>query len=531
MAGSLARAAGFIGRGSRVARWSNCHDLYRAAPAPRAAALERGGRGPRCVPPTAWPAATESRDGKAAFDQPPEPGPPRPLTLPPLHETTLTNGLALVVAPRDSLPLVSATLLVRAGPEAEPADRAGLAGMVAELLAKGAVRRGRAVRASDIANQAEALGGTLDTGSGWRASSVGMTVTPPKLDAALALVADAARRPTLLGEELERLRAQSIDGLSVALGQPGAVAGWVARRLYWGAGPYGAVTTVASLKRITRDDVLRFHRSWFRPDRALLVLAGDVSAETATALAQRHFGDWRAEGAPPRREPVAAPAPAERSVLVDMPGAGQSSVIVVAPFGSLAATDRDVLRAGQVASALLGGGYSARLNQEVRVKRGLSYDARSGVEQQPEAGMLSAIAQTNHPTAAQVAELMRGEIERLARDEVRAAELAARTATLIGGFSRRLETNAGVASQVASLWSQGRPLSELATYQPEILAVTPQQVRAYAQRYWQPGRLHSVVVGDLAAAGASLAALDEGALRLSARALDFDRPTLGEPAR
>jgi zinc protease len=275
-----------------------------------------------------------------------------------------------------------------------------------------------------------------------------------------------------------------------------------ARRAYWGDTPYGVSALPDSLRKISVADVKRFHAAQFRPDQAALVLAGDVTPAQALALARRHFGDWRAPQAPlaplVSAQPAAAP---DATVLVDMPGAGQSSVMVVGPFVALDKEDRLTRRIGQSANVLLGGGYSARLNQEVRIKRGLSYGAHSEAEAHPGGGMWSASAQTQNSTAAQVLQVMREEVVRLGREAPGAQELEARKATLTGAFARRLETVGGLAATVSAQVSQDRPLAELRGFVEEITAVTPQQVQGFAQKYWTPQSLRGVIAGDLKAAG------------------------------
>lgn len=447
-------------------------------------------------------ALTSPQAATPGVDEPPAAQPPRPVVLPPMPEQRLENGLRVIVAPRPGIPLVSARLLVRAGPETDPAGLAGLSSMAATLMSKGAVRKGRPVDATTLAQQAEALGGSLDTGSSWRSTTVAMTVTTPKLGEALSLIADVARRPTLARDELERARTQALDSLRVALSSPGTVAGLAARRAYWGDSPYGVSATPASLQKISTADIQRFHAAQFRPDQAALVLAGDVTQEQAMQLARRHFGDWRAPKTPLAPLVAAQPqAQGDATVLVDMPGAGQSSVVVVAPFVALDKEDRITRRIGQSANVLLGGGYSARLNQEVRIKRGLSYGAGSEAEAHPGGGMWSASAQTQNSTAGQVLQVMRDEVARLGREAPGAEELEARKATLIGGFSRRLETVGGLAATISGQVAQDRPLAELRGFVEEITAVTPQQVQGFAQKYWPAQALRGVIAGDLKAAG------------------------------
>jgi zinc protease len=457
----------------------------------------------------------------------PDAAPPRPVEVPPLQQTELGNGLGVVVARRRNAPLVTAMLLLRQGAEADPAGRAGLASMTATVLTKGARRGGRPLGATELARQAEALGATLDSGSGWRSSTLGMTVTTPKLGAALALLADVARFPTLAADELERARSQALDGLRVTLADPGAVSSMALRRAFWGGSAYGASSVPASLQRLTRADLQGFHARAWRPDQAVLVLAGDIAPDEALALARRHFGAWRAGANSAVPEGAAAPASITPAlVLLDMPGSGQAGVGVAAPYIAIGAADR---RTAQVAAAVLGGGYSARLNQEVRIKRGLSYGASGGGEAQPSGGMFSAQAQTNHPTAVQVLQLLRGEITRLADSPPSADELAARQATLVGGFARRLETTGGLASLLATQIAQGLPLEALRRTVDELMAVTPAQVAAFARQHWRADALRSVMALDVAAAGESLKALDEPALRLTMAELDLERPGLTKP--
>lgn len=467
-----------------------------------------------------------ARAATPGIDAPPEPLPPRPVVVPPLHQAQLDNGLTVITAPLHDLPVVSALLLLRVGAEADAPGQPGVAAMTATLLAKGARRRGKPVQATALARQAESLGSALDTGSGWRSSSLAMTVMRPKLDAALALMADVMRHPLLAADELERARAQALDGLRVTFKDPAALSGLLLRRAWWGDSPYGAVTAPAALQQLRLDAVRAFHGRWYRPEQAALVLAGDVTPEQAQALAQRLLGDWRAaEAGAPAVPLAAAPQPlAAPLVLLDMPGAGQSGVAVAAPFVASGAAER---RIAQVASAVLGGGYSARLNQEVRIKRGLSYGAFADSESQPPGGMFAARTQTDHRTAAEALTLLRGEIARLATEPPAPAELAARQATLVGGFARRLDTTGGLAALAAAQWSQGRPLADLQRTVPEILAVTPEQVAAFARAHWAPEQLRAVVVGDLAAAGPGLAPeAQPQALRLTMATLDLMRPGL-----
>jgi zinc protease len=461
-------------------------------------------------------------------DEPPVAQPPRPLVLPEMVQSQLANGLTVVVVPRPGWPVVSLALMVRAGPEADPPGQPGVAQMLALMGPKGAVRAGRPVPAAELLRQAEQLGGTLDTASTWGASTVHMTVSTPRAAAALALMADVLRRPLLAADELERARAQVLDTLKVSYANPAEVAAMALRRSHWGSGSFGTVTTPAAVQRLSRAALLAFARRWVRPDQVSLVLVGDVTLHQGQALAQSLLGDWRQPAPPAPALVFTAPQPMPAPlVLIDMPGAGQSAVAVAAPFVSSSADYRSERLVGQVANAVLGGGYSARLNQEVRIRRGLSYGATSSAEAQPSGGMGVAATQTQHANAAQVLQLLADQITGLANNPPTVTELAARQATLLGSFARRLETVQGVSALVLGQLAQGRPLDDLARYGESVLAVTPAQVQAFAAKHWAAGALRAVVVGDLAAAGEGLSsAARPQALRLGLGDLDLEQPGL-----
>lgn len=271
---------------------------------------------------------------------------------------------------------------------------------------------------------------------------------------------------------------------------------------------------------MTPGTVRRLHASHVRPDRAILVLAGAVDAAEARTLAERHFATWARPAAPPPALPRVQPQPIDAAgVLVDLPGSGQSSVVIAAPFVAGAAEER---ARADIANIVLGGGYSSRLNQEVRIKRGLSYGVAAFGEPQAEAGAWFASAQTQHASAAAVLQLMQAEVQRLAREAPSAAELDARRATLIGSLVRRLQATAGLAQFIGAQVVQGRTPATLARQVDELLAVTPEQVRAFAERHWAAGALRYAVAGDLGAAGAALTEAAPGAWRRRADALAFD---------
>ena len=438
-------------------------------------------------------AQTASGTTTLVQETPPPPAAPRSVNVPKPVERTLSNGLRVIVIENHSTPLVGAQLLVKNGGEVDPAGLSGLADMTAELLTKGTKTR----TAPQIAQEIEALGGVLNSGAGWDASRASVNVISAKAEPALSILADVARNPVFKDEEIERLRQQYLDNLSVGMNSPGTLASWVASRVVFGDSPYGHPVsgTTASIQRVQRKDVADFHARFYRPDNAVLVLGGDIKADDAYKLAERLFGDWakpstaltasaaaRAEGATGKR----------RVVVVDMPGAGQAAVVFARR--GIARTDPDFY-SGVVANSVLSG-YSGRLNQEIRIKRGLSYGARSSLDTRRDVGPFVASAQTKNQSGAEVASLLVGELTRLSSEAVGEAELTPRKAVVIGNFGRSLETTEGLVAQIASLALYGLSLDEINRYVASVQGVTAAQIQKFAGSRLGAADAAIVIVGD-----------------------------------
>jgi len=423
---------------------------------------------------------------------PPPPAAPRPVQIPKPVEKTLANGLRVIVVEKKGVPLVAARLLIRNGGEADPSNLPGLADTTASLLNKGTTTRS----AEQIARGVEALGATLDTGAAWDDSSVDLDVLSSKLPAAMAFMADVVRHPTFKQEEIDRLRKQNIDGLSVAMKQPGRLASFVMAHVIFGSGPYGHNLggTPESLARIKRDDIVAFHRDYYRPDNAILVIGGDITPATAFATAQELFGGWKAA---PNSHP-APPAwakefPSPHVVVVDMPAAGQAAVVVGRP--GLRRAD-STYHLSLVTNSILGGGYSSRLNEEIRIKRGLSYGSNSSFDLRREIGPFTASAQTKNESAGEVAGLIVDEMNKLGTTAVAVDELGPRKAVLIGGFGRQLETNSGIIGRIGTLALYGLSLDEINRYISGVQGVSASDVQKFAAAHLGGNDASVVIVGD-----------------------------------
>ncbi|HEU4876098.1 MAG TPA: pitrilysin family protein, partial [Pyrinomonadaceae bacterium] len=299
---------------------------------------------------------------------PPPPAPPRSGKFPTPVEQTLPNGLRVIVIERHETPLITAQLLIKNGGEVDPPELAGLADMTANLLTKGTQSRD----ATKIAQEVESLGGSLEAGARWDASTATVGVMSSKIQQAMEILADVVRRPTFKSEEVERLRQQNLDNFTLALGDPGSIARFVAARVVFGDSPYGHPVsgTAESLTRITAADIAKMHSRYYRPDNAILVIGGDINGKDGLALATKYFGDWQKPTTPlptisAAMDAAAAPKTG-RVVVIDKPDAGQAAVYLART--GINRKDPDYFR-GIVSNSVLSG-YSGRLNQEIRIKRG-----------------------------------------------------------------------------------------------------------------------------------------------------------------
>lgn len=454
---------------------------------------------------------------------PPAPGAPIAAAIPTPVETRLANGLRVIVVEKHDLPLVSATVVVTpGGGAADPANRAGLNSLAADLLTKGTTTRS----ATDIARQIESLGGSISSNADWDGASVSIGVKSDQAAPAMAILADVALNPAFAQEEIDRARTQTIDGIGVELKDPARLAGIVAARAVFGGSAYGHLLsgTPESLKSVTRADVTSSYAASWRPDRAALVLVGDITLAQARALADKHFTTWKAPAATPAASGTApASYPTPRVIVVDFPGAGQAGV-VVSRVG-IARKDAGYYPAA-VANATLGVGFSSRLNQEIRIKRGLAYGAGSSVAARRQPGPISASTQTKNPSATEVVALIVSEMKRLGSEPAPAAELDTRKAVLVGGFGRSTETTGGIAGLISGYVIDDVPLSELQTYAERIEGVDPAAVQAAAAKLLDPSAASIVVVGDSKAFIDDLRKAYPTLELIPASALKLDSPTL-----
>jgi zinc protease len=438
-------------------------------------------------------------------ETPPKPGLPKSVIVPAVKEKTLPNGLKVAVIERKNVPLVTVGLLIKSGAATEEASKAGLADITASLLTKGTATR----TATQVAEEIEFLGGSINTGAGWNNSRVIVNVMSDKLDAAMAIMADVVLNPAFKQDEIDLLKSQYLDNLTYNLKQPGFLANYVASKYSFNEHPAGG--TPSSIEGITRDDIVKFKQENYTADNAVLIFSGDITAIRANALARKFFGAWKksesvkdmeAPKIPDKIEaeivgPSKEESKARRILVVDLPNSGQAAVKYLKPLAAGRVNSgavSSIYYPATVMNSVLGGGYSSRLNQEIRIKRGLSYGAGSGFSWRADATNFATSTQTKNESAAEVAELVLAEVNKLVDNQVIDADLSPRKLVLTGNFGQTIETTSGLADAVAELYTFGIPTAELNAYMKKVQAVSSAQIKSFAGENLLGGDV--IIVGD-----------------------------------
>ncbi|MGZ5200055.1 MAG: M16 family metallopeptidase [Telluria sp.] len=444
--------------------------------------------------PTAFAADAVADKPAAKASTMPAYGKDKPLPVPHIARKTLSNGLTVWVVPRDGLPRVDFVLAMKgAGYGADDKDHSGFASIMAGLLNEGTARHDSRA----IAEAAQGMGGEVSASASLDGINVSANALASHAREMASLLAEVVREPSFPAKEVQLAQANNLQALRVAETRPSFRAERAINAMIYGAHPYGHTDlTVESITSVT-DQMLRAeHARRFRPDRALLVITGRIKEADAMKIAQQAFGDWKAQG-PALPLPPAAPSQAKPSfVLLERAGSVQSTVRVGSPGIAATAADQIPLR---LASTVLGGGFSSRVNINLREEKGYTYGAYAGARLALEGGSIIGGADVrNAVTGPSVTEFM-NEFKRIGTDLVPQDELTMHKRYVAGGYLLSNQMQRAVASTLASNWLVGLPAEFLGQFVPMIEKVTPEQVREVSKKYFAPERQTIVVVGDKAA--------------------------------
>lgn len=412
-------------------------------------------------------------------------------TTPKFSRGKLANGLEVMVVENHEVPFVSVMLGFTGGAWTE--QHPGTAAMTLEMLTRGTENYSEAELAEELDRYAITLAGAgkMDT------SEVYANFTTEQTERGVRLLAEAALRPSFSEEEFEKLREQKLAALAIRAQKPDYLADKTYRKALYGEHPYGRTVEgePEDVESLTPEDLRLWHRKWFRPDQGTLIFAGDITQEKAMALAKEYFGQWQTELVEVGLILADVENPREtRIVLVDRPGSIQSQIRV----GQLGITRRmqPAYFYSRPVSDYFGWSFSGRLNQTIRVDKGLTYAAWGGYTANNLAGEFKVSTFTRTETTAEAVQAVLDVIENLRTVPPSDEELSDSKSNIIGNFVRNRETPQQTAEDLWLIRSQGLRGDYLERLLDTVAATTPEACMNLVDETIEPGRMVIVVVGD-----------------------------------
>src|SRR5881394_2813984 len=424
---------------------------------------------------------------------PPKPGPSSALHLPVPQEFKLSNGLTVLYSERPGLPVVAASLVLRSGSGANPADKPGLASFAARMLQQGTTTR----NALQIADSAADLGASLGSRASMDSSTVGTQVLTRNFPEALELLADVALHPTFPKDEIERVRKEREAELVQEKDDPFSVATRVMRTALYGAHhPYGYpdIGTADSLKAVSREDLVKFWQEHYFPNDAALIVSGNIKVAALQPLVEKAFGGWK-QGKPAAAASAAPESADARLILVDRPGASQTTLECYELGAARSTPDFAAL---EVMNTELGGLFSSRINMNLREAHGYTYGAGSTFAYHRQPGPFLAYSDVRTDVTAPATTEIFNELKRMRDTQMTPEEMKLAKDSITRSMPGRFERGTDAAGTFAELFTYDLPLDYFSKFPGAIDAVTPEQAQAMAQKYIHPEKVVVVAVGDRA---------------------------------
>ena len=441
----------------------------------------------------------------------PVPGADRPFHFPRIVKRVLANGLELRAVRHRSVPIVSIVLMVPGGSAVDPADAHGLVSITAGLLDEGS----RGQSALDIADRVARIGGDLDLEAGMDSVVIGLTTLDRFFETGLELVHEIVTAPNLDNDDFNRIRNLRLERLKQMKDHAAALAERAYARVLYGSHPYGhlALGSEAALTAMTVDGVRAMHAAMFAPAGATLVVVGDRPEEELLDTAAKMFDPWRAglSPAPIDRDAALLPPPAMPSVklgVVARPGAAQSELRIGHACAPRSTPDYPALL---ILNSILGGDFVSRLNSNLRESKGYTYGVRTGFNLRRGIGPFVVQTSVGTDVTGPAVQEALAEIHAIGGDRpATPEEVSIAFASLSLGYPRAFETSGQVARSVAQLALHNLPDSYFEDFVPRLSRITAEDVAAAARKYLVPGKMTTLIVGDLDKIHGSLPGLGLG---------------------
>lgn len=450
----------------------------------------------------------------AKLDRSKEPatGAASPLDLPPMQKATLSNGLKIVVAERHTAPVVNFTLMVDGGYAADPANAPGTASFEQRMLEEGTPTRD----SLKIGEELESLSANFNAGANLDWLTVNLNTLKVTLDPSLKIYGDLILHPAFPQKEFERIQKERVAAIQREKVTPQTMALRVVPALLYGKGhpyalPFTGTGTEASVKSMTREELAKFHDTWFKPNNATLLIVGDTTLAEIKPKLETLFASWKPGDVPKKSVPQVHQPEKTLVYLIDRPGSGQS-VIFGGELGPPRNDPEDIPL--QLVNDVFGGTFSARINMNLREDKHWSYGVRSFLPNaEGQRPYLSVSPVQTDKTKESLEELVKEYNNVVGSKPISAEELKDaqnnETLRLVGSF----ETAQQLAGAYSNIIQYNLPEDYYNTFTQKALALTPDGANDVAKRYIQPKHLIWVVVGDMSKVESGIRELNLGEVR------------------
>ncbi len=420
----------------------------------------------------------------------PAPLSPVPFQIPAPFETTLPNGLRVVIFDDERLPLVSFRLAFLSGDAHDPKDHTGLTSAMVSMMTEGT----ESYSSRELAEKIERLGAGLSVSASDDFTIVSASTLSMYSADILDLIAEVVFKPTFPEDELDLYRRNTIENLKYQRSQPNFLANEQTSRILYGSHPYAVISPkAADVEKLNRDDLVKLHKARLLPNNAILVVVGNVDRDELLGKLEGHFGDW-SKGELPLADDPTQPVRSERTItIVDRPGSAQSN-IVLANLG-VKRTHPDYFPL-LVMNQVLGAGASSRVFMNLREEKGYTYGAYTRMDMKRLAGDIEATAEVRTSVTGDSLKEFFYELNRIRDERVPDEELNDAKNYLTGVFPLRAETQEGMTGLILNQQIYGLPADYLQSYRDNVTAVTAEDVQRAAREHIHPDTLAIVIVGD-----------------------------------
>ena len=410
--------------------------------------------------------------------------------LPPFSKTQLRNGLTLMLLEQHEVPIISFSIIVKAGSTADPAGKEGLASLTAELLRKGTRRR----TSEQIASDLDFIGGEFDMTASTDFTGGSAEFLKKDIRQGLELMTDIMLNPVFPQGEVTKIAAQRVDGIKSAKDRADSVIARYFNTYLYGKHAYARPVggDEVSLAKLTRDDIQKFYETNYVPGNVIIAAAGDFNTAEMRSLIEQHFNAWPAKPAVPMKLDDPTPVRGKRLLLVDKPDSTQTYFYI----GNVGVTRTNPDRVGiAVVNTIFGGRFTSRLNMALRIDTGLTYGARSGFDQRKLAGPFTISTYTKNSSTEEAINMALRVLGDLHSKGITETELASVKTYMKGQFPTSIETTNQLASTIARLEFYGLDENDINAYYAQIDALTVAETRRIINQYFPREDLVFVLIG------------------------------------